>query len=362
MLRKEPRLPSSFCMEAPEVRFLPQVWGLNAETMDSRVVYAHPPYGRSITPHGFFYTRLTGLLFDTAWFDGKKFCFWNGNGALHSSEWTPEMFDAALEAFALRKKYPPLKPLRTPAYVYSRAACDAHEYFYERNERFVRGGSMLNTAEEFPAYMYEMARRDGQMGGFQTRMENLKGLRASDVSCLVLPPLKGVPEEELKEIRRLHGEGVNILCSEDSSLLADLFDVENASCLLEKNGKRFLTLKKNNRAYAAFFTDAPSMQKRARDRTGGSGQKALDEEVNTAAMELMRLIGDYPVTASDHGSVTAFMAEDGGIYAFVRENAWPHKGHTITPEVYYKGEYVKSCLLHEYESIFFPLEKKKKKV
>lgn len=350
---------TAFCMEAPEVRFLPQVWGLNAETMDSRVVYAHPPYGRSITPPGFFFTRLTELLFDTAWFDGKKFRYWDGNGALHSSEWTEEMFKVALDAFALRKKYPPERPLRTPAYVYSRAACDAHEYFYERNEKFIRGGSMINTAEEFPAYMYEMARKDGQLGGFQTRMESLKGLHASDVSCLVLPPLKGVPDEELKEIYRLHEAGVNILCSEDAAALADLFDVENAQCLLEKDGKKFLTLKKNKKAYAAFFTGAPSMQKRGRDRTGGSGQKALDEEVNSAAMSLMRLIGDYPLTATDHGSVTAFTAEDGSSYAFVRENAWPHKGCTITPEVYYKGRYVKSVLLHEYESDFFPLDRKK---
>ncbi|MBO5760808.1 MAG: hypothetical protein J6S53_04620 [Lentisphaeria bacterium] len=350
---------TAFCMEAPKVRFLPQVWGLNAETQDGRVVYSHPPYGRSITPPGFFFTRLTELLFDTAWFDGENFHYWDGNGALHSSSWTEEMFQVALEAFALRKKYPPARPLRTPAYVYSRAACDAHEYFYEKNEKFIRGGSMINTAEEFPAYMYEMARKDGQLGGFQTRMESLKGLCASDVSCLVLPPLKGVPDEEIKEIRRLHETGVNILCSEDAASLADLFDVENAQCLLERDGKKFLTLKKNKTAYAAFFTGAPSMQKRGRDRTGGSGQKALDEEVNMAAISLMRLIGDYPLTATDHGSVTAFTAEDGISYAFVRENAWPHKGNTITPEIYYKGKYVKSVLLEEYGSHFFPLDKKK---
>ncbi|MBR2364737.1 MAG: hypothetical protein IKA79_06010, partial [Lentisphaeria bacterium] len=347
---------TAFSMEAPDVRFLPQVWGLNAETADARVVFSHPPYGRSITPAGFFYTRITELLFDTAWFDGQKFRYWTGNGLLHASEWTGEMFDTALDAFALYRKIPPVRPLRTPAYVYSRAACDAHEYFYEKNELFIRGGSMINTAEEFPAYVYEMARKDGQSGGFQTRMENLKGLTAKDVSLLVLPPLKGVPEEELEEIRRLHDAGVNILSSEDPASLADLFDVENAQILLKKDGKKFLTLKKNKNAYAAFFTGAPSMQKRGRDRTGGSGQKALDEEVNQATISLMRLIGDYPLTATNGGSVTAFTAEDGKSYAFIRENAWPSPGHTIRPDVFFNNKLFGSFELAEFESRFIKLD------
>ena len=351
---------TSLSMEADKVRFLPQVWGLNAETADSRVVFGHPPYGQSITPAGFFFTRLTELLFDTAWFDGEKFRFWDGNGALHASEWTQEMFDAALRAFALRREHPPKRPLRTPGYVYSRAACDAHEYFYEKNEQFIRGGCMINTAEEFPAYIYEMARRDGQLGGFQVRMENLRNLTAGDVSLLVLPPLKGVPEEELKEIRRLHEAGVNILSSEDAGSLKDLFDVENARILLEKEKRPFLTLKKNKKAYAAFFLGAPSMQKRGRDRTGGSGQKALDEEVNEAAIRLMRLIGDYPLAATDNGSLTAFTAEDGSSYAFVRENAWPVPGHRIRPCVTYHNKIIGDFDLEEFGSVFIKLPDGKK--
>ena len=346
---------TAFSMEAPKVRFLPQVWGLNAETQDSRVVYSHPPYGISETPAGFFYTRLTELLFDTAWFDGKKFHYWNGYGALHSSQWTRALFDSALAAFKLYRKIPPERPLRTPAYVYSRAACDAHEYFYEKNENFIRGGSMVNTAEEFPAYVYEMARSDGQLGGFQTRMENLKGLTGKDVSCLVLPPLKGVPEKELREIRRLHREGVNLLCSEDASLLADLFDTEHAQVLLEKEGKVFLTLKKNKNAFAAFFTGAPSMQKRARDRTGGSGQKALDPEVNAATVHVMRLLGDYPLTATEGGSLTAFVGKDGASYAFIRENAWPARGHLIRPKLLFHGKEAGDFALQEFESVFVKL-------
>ena len=340
---------TSFSMEAPDVRWLPEIYGLNAETADPRIVYAHPPYGISRTPDGFFFTRVTELLYGTAWFDGAKFRFWDGFGLLHSSEWTPEMFDALLRAIAFYREARPAKPLRSPAYVYSRAACDRHGYFYERNERFIRGGSMINTAEEFPAYVYEIAKRDGQPGGFQTRMEWLSGLNPDDVSALVLPPLDGVPESELAEVRRLHENGVNLICSENAASLADLFNVDHADVLLEKNGGPFLTLQKNSNGFAAFFQGAPSMLRRGRDCVGGSGQKAMDAEVNRATAKVMRIIGGYPVSASC-GSITAFETENHRGYAFVREDSWPALGHCIRPEVFFNGRHITDLELKEGES------------
>ena len=102
------------------------------------------------------------------------------------------------------------------------------------------------------------------------------------------------------------------------------------------------------------------MQKRGRDRTGGSGQKALDEEVNEAAIRLMRLIGDYPLAATDNGSLTAFTAEDGSSYAFVRENAWPVPGHRIRPCVTYHNKIIGDFDLEEFGSVFIKLPDGKK--
>ena len=347
---------TALTMEGPDVRHLPQVWGLNAETLDGHVVYGHPPYGISVTPRKFFYSRIMELLYGTAYFDGEKFCYWQGNGLLQSSSWTKEMFDEMISLFGTYREVKAVSPLRTPAYVYSRAACDAHEYFYEKNERFIRGGSMINTAEEFGAYLYEMARKDGQSHGFQVRMESLKGLKPSQVSLLVLPPLKGVPEAELKEVRRLHRAGVNLLCSEDAASLNDLFDAEHAECLLERKGKRLLTLKRNGKALAAFFTIAPSMQQRGRDRTGGSGQKALDAEVNRAAMQIMRRLGDYPVTAVGGAAITSFRGSDGHTYAFVQENSWPDHGSRIRSDVLYHGKVICSVELEQHESKLIRLD------
>ena len=347
---------TALTMEGPDVRHLPQVWGLNAETLDSRVVYGHPPFGISVTPPKFFHTRIMELLYATAYFNGKEFAYWQGNGLMQSSAWTGEMFSEMVKLFHTYKVVKPVAPLRSPAYVYSRAACDAHEYFYEKNERFIRGGSMVNTAEEFAAYLYEMARKDGQAPGFLTRMESLKGLKPSRVSLLILPPLKGVPEAELKEVRRLHKGGVNLLCSEDAASLADLFDVENAAVVLERNGKKILTLKKNGKAQAAFFTIAPSMQQRAKDRTGGSGQKALDAEINKASMEILRLLGDYPVTATNKAAVTPFLGSDGHTYTFVQENSWPDHGGRIQTDVLFNGKVVCSVDLDLHESKLIRLD------
>ena len=347
---------TSVSMEGPRIRYIPQIWGLNAETLDARVVYGHPPYGISVTPPKFFYTRFMELLYGTAYFDGEKFRYWDAYGLLESSSWTSAMFTEMLRLYGLYRDLKPVTPLRSPAYVYSRAACDAHEYFYEKNERFVRGGSMVNTAEEFAGYLYEMARKDGQPHGFQVCMENLKKLSADQVSLLILPPLKGVPAAELKQIRRLHNAGVNLLCSEDAASLADLFDVENADVLLERDGKKLLTLKKNKKASAAFFTIAPSMQKRAIDRTGGAGQKAMDAEVNKAAMDVLRLLGDYPVTATGGACLTPFLGSDGHTYAFVEENTWPEHGGAIYTDIYYKGKLIASEQLDRYESKLIRLD------
>jgi hypothetical protein len=175
-------------------------------------------------------------------------------------------------------------------------------------------------------------------------------LKAEDVSALVLPPLAGVPENELAEVRRLHGEGVHLLCSEDAASLSDLFDAGRAEVILrDKDGNPLLTVKKTASGLAVFFTNAPSMMKRGRDCVGGSGQEALDERVNRAAADIMRCIGNYPVTATC-GSVTAFESEDGHGYAFVRENSWPQKGHRIRPEVFFRGKCIANLELDEHAS------------
>ena len=122
------------------------------------------------------------------------------------------------------------------------------------------------------------------------------------------------------------------------------------------NNGQFLACDVSTNQPLAFFTIAPSMQKRSIDRTGGAGQKAMDAEVNKAAMDVLRLLGDYPVTATGGACLTPFLGSDGHAYAFVEENSWPEHGGAIYTDIYYKGKLIASEHLDHYESKLIRLD------
>ena len=73
-------------------------------------------------------------------------------------------------------------------------------------------------------------------------------------------------------------------------------------------------------------------------------------------MQIMRRLGDYPVTTTNGAATTPFLGSDGHIYAFVQENSWPDHGSRIRSDVLYKGKTICTVELDLHESKLIRLD------
>lgn len=362
-------------LECPGMNLYPEMFAVNGETLDSRVVYAHPPYGRSDPPPGFLTKQFYEYAFATVWFSRQRFHFWNDHG-YSLKTWDNENYDELLKAYSFISRVKPAKPLRTGAFAFSLASCMKHPDRFERDEDALHGGHMMNTSEESVAFAYEQARESGLQAGFVFRLEDAESLDPSDLGVLVLPPLCGVSKEELNAIRSLHTRGINLVCFEDCTGLEDLFGVLPAAdrqgvqitaisvtstgkkifpelaglqeksshplsrCAYTVNGAEVL-LEGNNNAPAlvinstkygmtAFFTIPPTIVRRSQARVPSYGQESISELINRAMASVMRKLSNNFVDTTA-GKTIAFQDEHGNAHIIVEEDAWPYPGRSIMP-------------------------------
>lgn len=358
-------------LEAPEMTIYPEMFGINGETSDIHVVYAHPPYGQSDPPPGFFIKQFYEYSYGVVWFDGDGFHYWKDHG-YYSKTWDRENYDEMLYAYSFISRIKPVKPLRTAAFVFSLASCMAHPDHYESDEELANQGDVMNTAEESVAFAYEQSREDGQMAGFVVRMENLDALNPADVDLLVLPPMCGVPAQELAAIRKLHEHGVNLMGFEDVSGLEDLFGVQpvedefqitdisvqssqilsklkdlteqtshplcrsrykmgNSEVLLKGNDELpILVSKQTAWGRTAFYTIPPTVIRRSKARITTFGQESISELINGATKLVLHYLRESQIETTA-GKILAFMDDQNSIHVIVEEDAWPLPGFPIDP-------------------------------
>ncbi len=358
-------------LEAPHLRLLPEVFGINGETRDGRVVLANPPYGRSDPPPGFFIKMFYEYSFAAVWFDAQKFRFWNDHG-YHAKTWDRENYEEMLQAYAFIARVKPDRPPRTTAFCYSRAACLAHPEYFEEDDDFIFPGvAPANPAEEATAYAYEQARLAGQQNGFFMRLEDCAGLKPGDADLLVIPPLCGVDAETKAHIRNLHRQGVAILGFWNAEGLEDIFGVEPAPavkasrivpagrartalgeaaertdhelCLIrhrttaaetllaDASGAPVLVLNETPGGKAAFFTLPPMFVKRSRTPMV-YGQRSNSRLMNRAAAWIQEILGSKTV-ATTAGTLIAFEDAGRNLHAIVSEDRCPLPGRPIRPLV-----------------------------
>lgn len=363
-------------LECPGLKLYPEMFGINGETRDSRVVYANPPYGRSDPPPGFFTKQFYEYSFATTWFDRRGFHFWRDHG-YYPKTWDRENYDEMLAAYAFISRVTPHHPMRTGAFAFSRAACMAHPDHFEWDEEEFRNGHMMNTAEEAVAFAYEQARAAGCQAGFVFRLEDVERLNPRDVGLLILPPLCGVSAEELSAIRSLHRAGVNLVGFEDCTGLEDLFGVTRKSgdaarvteirvdtagqdffpelkglqettthplcrcaysaaeadvLLVGNDGTPVLVTRSTPHGQTAFFALPPTVVRRAQARVPSYGQESISEIINRAtAAVLARLSDNFVETTA--GKTLAFRDTDGAIHVLVEEDTWPQPARPIAPVI-----------------------------
>ncbi len=360
-------------LEDPDLTLYPEMFGVNGETADAIVVRAHPPYGRSDPPRGLLTKQFFEYAFGVCWFGRDGFHYWTDHG-FYPKTWSRDNYEELLRAYAFIARVRPVRPLRTAAFVFSRNACLAHPDHYDHDDEQFGEGGVFNTAEEAPAFAYEMARADGQLAGFVARIEDLDALSPQDAHTLVLPPLGGLDEAGRRAIRRLHEQGVSLLGFEDAGGLEDLFGVRlapsatpvtaiaaepggpladlaplretsahplcvcrhaaagAAPLLTGSDGVPVLLSHRTPWGQTAFFTVPPTVVRRARARVPQYGQESISELINRATARILRMLGQ-PAVETTEGKVLAFWDDRGAAHVIVAEDAWPRAGGPIRPRV-----------------------------
>jgi len=356
-------------LEAPNRKLLPEIFGINGETLDVRVLFANPPYGRSDPPSGFLAKQFYEYSFAVVHFDKDGFHFWDDQG-YHAKTWDRENYQEMLDAYAFISRVKPAKPLRAPAYAYSRDAClNTPDYYEKRSDHHHSCGCAVNAAEESVAFAYEQARAAGIQAGFMVRLEDCGKLDVNDVGLLVIPPLHGVDQKTIKAIRELHRKGVALLGFEDVSGLEDLFGVKKAlevkaskifpahdkwadlaglcektehplcvirhaatsaePILLDAGGAPVLVTNNTEYGKTAMFTLPPTFVKRSR-YLRGYGQKSNSVLVNRAIALVQKELADNAVETSE-GTLIAFRDTEGDAHIIVSEDRCPLPGKPIRP-------------------------------
>ena len=359
-------------LEDPNLILYPEIFGINGETKDPRVIFANPPLGQSDPPPGFLTKQFYEYSFAAVWFNGNGFNFWSDHG-YQPKTWDRENYQEMLYAYSFISKTKPVKPLRTTAFAYSRAACLAHPDFNETDEEYFMEGSTVNTAEEAVAFAYEEARIDGQLAGFLVRLEDVAGLDSRDIDMLVIPPLCGVSDAEKQALRTLHEKGVALFGFEDASGLEDLFGVRSApatkistilggehpaaqvfegaqestdhelcvvrhitdgaqALLHSESGRPVLTIHETPWGQTAFFTLPPTFVNRARNLCPTQGQRTNSDLIKMATRLAMRIIGNKEAETSD-GTLIGFRDDSRHLHIIVSEDRCPEKGKAIRPLV-----------------------------
>ena len=355
-------------LEAPEIRLCPEVYSIKAVPVDVATTYGSPPYGKNLTE--VFAKRFYEYAYGSVWFREGKFNYWNDK-IFHFSNIKPEEMEEFLTAWKNIRGARPAKPVRTVAYVTGITCCLRHR---ESVRRMISENKeeldLFNTAEEFPAFVHEATRLSGQPAGFVTRPEDLSGLSAADAHTLVLPPLSTFTDEEREAVRRLHSEGVSLLCSEDVTGLEDVFGVELAEpirvvrlegfgmaettndpeCVSKyglsgaealvwgdsEAGRKtpVLTLRESGGVFAALYTVPPTVVRKMEvgHKHCNGGRSSVSELINQSAVEIMEKIGKPSVRVSE-GRLIAFYDSEGGMRIIVSEDAHPAPAVPINPLV-----------------------------
>lgn len=358
---------TSHIMTHPGAKVYPEIYthGSIQGCPDGAVFYAHPPMG---VIKGNYPNRMIRQVYEFAFASAHRtadgFHFWEQRG-FQACKFSREWFEALLKAWRTVQDHAPAKPLRTPAFVSSNRSRRAHKTMVVP---FGSGAiiDVRNTAAEVVPFIYEQWRRHHQCSGFQVEEENLLRLTEADVSALVLPPLKGMRQEVIDHIRKLHEKGVGLLACEDVSGLEDLFGVRDTgkertvtkissvgdfckgasdTCDDERCTGRYeaeealilleaeipvLTIKHNKTASAAFFNVPPQIVKidRLHQRLNYS-KSSISPLINDAASEVLKMVSNPEITL-DCGRLIGYEAS-GGEQVIILCN--PNDGESCSPVV-----------------------------
>jgi len=195
-----------------------EMYGAQGYVIDNRTAEGRAPNGLGYPSRSFLAHQVAEQTLGPWYFrDNTLHPAGHTHIAPQTGQWTQEMLLGMIDGLRAAADVETLVPVRSPAFVSSWAAAD-QDPSWQR-------GSVNNAAAETPAYAYLQSRLAGLADGFFLDISDIDTLDQQRTDVLVLPPLRGITEEQIGAIRRLHEKGVSLVCFDDATGLEDLFGV-----------------------------------------------------------------------------------------------------------------------------------------
>jgi hypothetical protein len=389
-------LLTSCLLAMPGVKIYPEIytaggfWGCP----DGAVHYAYPPYGVCPdVPKQLNKRRVYDYALASAYFSKDGFDYWRDCG-FQANKFNRPRYETLIEAWRTVHNYPPARPLKSSAFVWSSESYQCVESGKTHICDYGFKIDVRTTRTEDVPFAYEEARKNHLAAGFLTDMSSIEFLSENDVDTLVLPPLKGVSPEYINTIRELHAKGVNLVAFENVPGLEDLFGIcdsgketpvttlkavddfldgmteftnesqcsgryrENGATVLINAEIPALTLRKNKNASAAFFNVPPTLVNDDRhDQRILSGLSSISPLMNSAIAEIMKMFSGSPVKSSA-GRLIAYKAQNGETVVIITN---PDEEKFIIPIVTLKKDYTEQKL-HSCDCAYTILEKNEEEI
>lgn len=356
-------------MDAPELSLAPEVKGECAIPQDPATVYGCPPYG-VMNEEDATFKRFVDFKYTACWYRDGGFHYWTDDRFLLCNP-SPEETSNVLAAWREVRRHTPVRPVRTYAIVTGTKCCSRHPLkalvAANGDKEFI---DLVNTAEEFPLWAALAVRGNGLPNGFLVRPEEIAKLTPDDIHTLILPPMDALTDEERLAVRRLHGQGVNLVASENADGMEDVFGVRRLQAphtvrsiggelsltgeaaaaygvadaetlLADDDGCVVLAHKSNGRASAVFYTIAPTLFSRAYLH---SFPMQSGKVLSRSAAEAFRRMLPSPETSLSEGRMSVCRDHTGGLEFCVMEDAQPMPAHEISPVLTLRGDYRKAVI------------------
>ena len=195
-----------------------EMYGAQGYVIDNRTAEGRAPNGLGYPSRNFLAHQVAEQTLGPWYFaDDALHPAGHTHIAPQTGQWTQEMLRGMIDGLRAAADLKKLAPVRGPAFVSSWAAADL-DPSWER-------GDVNNAAAETPAYAYLQSRLAGLAGGFFLDISDVAKLDRRSADMLVLPPMRGATPEQVAAIRRLHKEGMALVCFDDATGLEDLFGI-----------------------------------------------------------------------------------------------------------------------------------------
>ncbi len=195
-----------------------EMYGAQGYVIDNRTAEGRTPNGLGYPSRNFLAHQVAEQTLGPWYFaDDALHPAGHTHIAPQTGQWTQEMLFGMIDGLREAADIKSLTPVRSPAFVSSWAAADLDPSWQR--------GAVNNAAAETPAYAYLQSRLAGLAGGFFIDISDIGKLDRRRADVLVLPPMRGATPEQVAAIRRLHKEGMALVCFDDATGLEDLFGI-----------------------------------------------------------------------------------------------------------------------------------------